>query len=300
MSQPHLDEKVVWKGLEKLRKDSIKSESSYKCISLIEAKDIDHNFINLSKYLNVSTSSDEIKNLSKLVIENGSKKFHYLNGCQNKQERDFWGGYYDALFTYTQWNSQPTKLILSLYNTIKKANSSDGRIIAKKLLKDLFNKLQIKEGKFELGDNRQMQKNESRKIHTLDNHPVHIFDNNQDQSPSAFIPFCSFGNDMNDMGVKMEEFKIPVCNSFKEIIRNDQLCYEIDLEKFKKLNNIQDQLQTGLILVLDLNEERQFGIHRNDTNERERLQILGSNNKNDVEIHLDTISKKYLCVYLYD
>ena len=80
MSQPHLDEKVVWKGLEKLRKDSIKSESSYKCISLIEAKDIDHNFINLSKYLNVSTASDEIKNLSKLVIENGSKKFHYLNG----------------------------------------------------------------------------------------------------------------------------------------------------------------------------------------------------------------------------
>ena len=176
VSQPQMDEKVVWKGLEKLRKVSIKSESSYKCISLIEAKDIDHNFINLSKYLNVSSSSDKIKNLSKSVIENGSKKFHYLNGCQNKQEREFWDEYYNVLFHYSGLDmskSQQAKLILSLYNAIKKANS-DGRIIAKKLLKELFKKLQIKEGKFELGDNIEIHTNESRKIHTLYNHPVHI------------------------------------------------------------------------------------------------------------------------------
>ena len=63
------------------------------------------------------------------------------------------------------------------------------------------------------------------------NHPVHILDRQGNISPSSFIPFCSFGNDMKSMGREMKGFDVPVCDSFEAKIRNDQLCYEVDLQK---------------------------------------------------------------------
>ena len=47
----------------------------------------------------------------------------------------------------------------------------------------------------------------------VSNHPVHILNSNGNFSPSAFIPFCSFGEDI--LGVKVKEFDIPVCSIFK-------------------------------------------------------------------------------------
>ena len=52
-------------------------------------------------------------------------------------------------------------------------------------------------------------------------------------SPSAFIPFCSFGKDWNSIGQKIDEFDLPVCNSFKPTVQIDQNCYQIDLEMYK-------------------------------------------------------------------
>ena len=62
---------------------------------------------------------------------------------------------------------------------------------------------------------------------------------------------------MDAMGTKAEGFNYSVCNSFEEKILNDQLCYEVDLEKFKDKKNINEQLGNGLILILDYNEDRQ-------------------------------------------
>ena len=55
----------------------------------------------------------------------------------------------------------------------------------------------------------------------VNNHPVHIFDKDGTLSPTAFIPFCSFGGDMKIVGTTSEQFELPVCNSFKSMIRND-------------------------------------------------------------------------------
>ena len=73
---------------------------------------------------------------------------------------------------------------------------------------------------------------------------------------SAFIPFCSFGNNMTLMGEKIEQFDIPVCNSFTPRILNDQLCYEIDLNKIKCHFSAED-LSEGLSFVVDENHDRQ-------------------------------------------
>ena len=62
---------------------------------------------------------------------------------------------------------------------------------------------------------------------------------------------------MNAMGTKIQQFDVPICTSFKFKARNNQLCYEVDLEKYKQSVNIQNQLENGLVLLLDYNEERQ-------------------------------------------
>ena len=98
---------------------------------------------------------------------------------------------------------------------------------------------------------------EEKVIHQLSNHPVHIVDERGDVSPSAFIPFCEFGGNMSAVGVKIDQFHVPVCNSFKAKVLNDQLCYEVDPNLFIDRTNTLKYSKLGLVLVLDFNEDRQ-------------------------------------------
>ena len=90
------------------------------------------------------------------------------------------------------------------------------------------------------------------------------------------------------MGTKIDQFKHPVCNSFHPVIRNVQLCYQVDLDKFRDKNRIDDQLKKGLVLLLDFNEDRQLKIDSPMSNEQKS--IFTSDAKNSAQIHLDTIS----------
>ena len=76
-------------------------------------------------------------------------------------------------------------------------------------------------------------------------------------SPSSFIPFCEFGGNMSALGVKIDQFDVPVCNSFQAKILNDQLCYEVDPNFYVKSVVTKSDLKLGLTLLLDYNEDRQ-------------------------------------------
>ena len=52
-------------------------------------------------------------------------------------------------------------------------------------------------------------------------------------SPTALIPFCEFDGNMSIMGVKNENFNVPICNSFQEKIIGDQICYTVDPNKYR-------------------------------------------------------------------
>ena len=92
----------------------------------------------------------------------------------------------------------------------------------------------------------------------ISNHPVHIFDANGNISPSAFIPFCEFGENRSKLGRKHDNFSVPVCNAFTPKLVTDQLCYEIDLQSYRSslTSSLRKQLNFGLILVLDYNVDR--------------------------------------------
>ena len=92
-------------------------------------------------------------------------------------------------------------------------------------------------------------------MHKVTNHPVHILDDDGNLSPTALIPFCSLGSNMSVMGIKIDQFEVPVCNSFKAKILNDQQCFEVNPNIFKK-DLEEDEL--SLALLIDYNEEREF------------------------------------------
>ena len=102
-----------------------------------------------------------------------------------------------------------------------------------------------------IGSNRAL---DTKSVHRIVNHPVHIVDEEGNLSPSAFIPFCQFGGNMSAMGVKIDQFDVPVCNSFKAKVLNDQLCYEVDPNRFRTSNSDVNQ---GLKLYVDINQDRQ-------------------------------------------
>ena len=131
---------------------------------------------------------------------------------------------------------------------------------------------------------------DERVLQKASNHPVHILNSKGDFSPSAFIPFCIFGN--NKIGEKINDFEVPVCNIFVAKNWNDQVCYELDLSLLKDEVNINHQLKDGILLILDFNEERQFKMDKNSKKFEEERKIFFEEEENTVQVHIDSIGIK--------
>ena len=93
-------------------------------------------------------------------------------------------------------------------------------------------------------------------LHEVTNHPVHIVRKDGQLSPSALIPFCSFGGNMTAMGVQSEHFHLPVCNAFKEVVLEAQVCYQVDLNNYEREER--KYLDSSLTFLVDTNIERQI------------------------------------------
>ena len=71
---------------------------------------------------------------------------------------------------------------------------------------------------------------------------------------------------MSTVGAKIDQFDVPVCNAFEARLFNDQLCYEVDLDKFSDGKNIENELDLGFNFIMDYNEDRQVTCDRNISN----------------------------------
>ena len=129
-------------------------------------------------------------------------------------------------------------------------------------------------------------------MQTVNNHPVHILNNEGELSPSSFIPFCSFGKDF--IGTKIRDFDVPVCDIFKPKPYFDQLCYETDLQNLKDRPKIGKQLKMGLTLVLDYNEERQINYIDTLKSESHLMDSFYQDDENSFSMFVDTISTNLL------
>ena len=110
------------------------------------------------------------------------------------------------------------------------------------------------------------------------------------------------------MGVKIDKFDIPVCNSFTEGVLNNQLCYKVDPNNFMQRKNIVEGFKAGITLVLDYNEDREvsYGTQNGDgikeDEEEDIMDILvQTDSKQEALIYLNTIGMSILeFVYVSD
>ena len=101
---------------------------------------------------------------------------------------------------------------------------------------------------------------------------------------------------MSLVGVKIDQFDDPVCNSFQAKILNDQLCYEVDLSTFSNKSNIPKELELGFYFLMDYNEDRQVNI-QSTTGEVDKksgmaANLVESDKNHHAFIYLDTIGKE--------
>ena len=104
---------------------------------------------------------------------------------------------------------------------------------------------------------------------------------------------------MSGVGVKLDQFDDPVCNSFQTTILNDQLCYEVDLNRFSNKSNIAKELELGFYFIMDYNEDRQASVldwASTSAGEEEKsgisANLLESDKNQHAFIYLDTVGKK--------
>ena len=98
---------------------------------------------------------------------------------------------------------------------------------------------------------------------------------------------------MSAMGVKIDQFAVPVCNSFQAKIMNVQLCYEIDLNRFSEKSNTKNELELGFTFLMDYNEDRQVALNRNISKTKLGLtkSVASSDQNQHAYVYLDTIGK---------
>ena len=107
---------------------------------------------------------------------------------------------------------------------------------------------------------------------------------------------------MSVVGIKLDQFDDPVCNSFQARILNDQLCYEVDLNRFSNKSNIAKELELGFYFLMDYNEDRQVTIPSTSGSDGDNKRsgmganLLESDKNHHAFIHLDTIGRKSLSV----
>ena len=96
------------------------------------------------------------------------------------------------------------------------------------------------------------------------------------------------------MGMKIKQFDVPVCNSFQAKVLNDQLCYEVDLNRFAKKVCIEDEIKLGFNFIMDYNEDRQISMDEEVTEDSEinlARRVVESNQDHNAFIYLNTIGK---------
>ena len=81
------------------------------------------------------------------------------------------------------------------------------------------------------------------------------------------------------MGVKIDQFDVPVCNSFKPKIIQDQLCYTVDPDNYKDKIDLKGDLSFSLFI--NYNEDKEIILEMKDVSAEENV------------IKIDTIGKNF-------
>ena len=79
---------------------------------------------------------------------------------------------------------------------------------------------------------------------------------------------------MSAMGVKIDQFDVPVCNSFRPKIIRDQLCYTVDPNEYKQKIYLEKDL--SLSIFINYNEDREMNLKHDAEDNAIRIETIGN------------------------
>ena len=275
----------AWKIVKDTRKLFLKTSQSclecdciyqnYDIQKIISLNDIRNNNLILEQNFGINSSYNFVYEVNESTLLLAANLFTYMNYC-------------------------PPSILLFYENNILHSSLSSMILAFTSIMKTSYDPIQSTSLKIWLKFKELLEK-QSPSIkenmetqYKMSNHPVHLLDEKGHLMPTAMIPFCQFGTNISTMGVKIDQFDVPVCNSFKEKLVMDQLCYEVDPSKFQKDNSKEEEL--SLLLIIEYNHDRHFSI----TQKNNSLPIItskepvhfGKINKNrSYQIKVGTIGK---------
>ena len=107
---------------------------------------------------------------------------------------------------------------------------------------------------------------------------------------------------MTSVGFWTEKFEVPVCNCFQAKNLDDQLCYEVDLNRFSNKDKIDKELELGFNFLMDYNEDRQVTFDQGMRREKFDLSgnVVKSNQMQDATACLLEYNWYALICHMYD
>ena len=84
---------------------------------------------------------------------------------------------------------------------------------------------------------------------------------------------------MSVMGVKINQFDVSFCNSFRPKVIRDQLCYIVDPNEYKDKISLEGEL--SISLFINYNEDKEMAINDFDTLDEGNI------------VRIDTIGKHF-------
>ena len=218
----------------------------------------------VEEHFGLNSSQEIYPNVTETTLNEAGKMYLYLFLCPLN--------IMDSMYAFKSIvkNSELKTSLLSLHRILKYSEDTELKFLAETILNKIQTILPFKWHQLELWAKGNVMENTLRPSSIegqTTNHPVHILTEEGTVSPSAFIPFCELAGNMSIVGVMLDMFDVPVCNSFKAKILNDQLCYEIDVNQYIDEKNVKMVNKIGLTMILDYNEERQISNYASNSGE---------------------------------
>ena len=233
----------------------------------------------IEKHFSLDTNHEIIENVSEKILDTAGQMFMYLTFNLDRYIRST-----TAFIRFHEKKSLSTfflslnRMLIKEWNPLGPYETFSPTQYFKILGKEM--KLKFQEiGKYlgQCAENCSLPAPscllEDEKIQRLINHPVHFDDDLGNRSPTAFIPYCWIGQEL-------DFDKDNICKSFKPVLRNDQVCYEVDPVLMK--TPYSNKKIKGVFFAINENQDKGFTHKNNDAGSKIFLDVFGKRKFNKI------------------
>ena len=117
--------------------------------------------------------------------------------------------------------------------------------------------------------------------------PPHLIDPKGRPTPGSLIPFCAYNQKMSTLGKNLSGLSFPVCDQFKPVVKDGQVCYALDMSHLQPTKKGKTRRGRGfgvwLVINMEMSSKQNFFV----PNEF----LIKKNKSQSVTIHLSLLQE---------